>query len=215
MPTIELGLDSGLIRYNFDLYAGFMALLEPHVEGTLQDWTQAVERQAQQIKDEDERSIFYEFHSEEYAERQQFRYILMNSFFSASFALFEHHLLRICENARRRSKNPFSVKDLKSSSATDNAKEYLRKLGVGFPSGTSTWEEITKYRTIRNKIMHEGGSLPRRGSITDYAKQKQIASGGGVSLELTRPFCEEALDNMKLFLLDVQRTYDSWRASEK
>ena len=54
MPAIGLGFDGGLIRYNFDLNAGFMALLEPHVEETLQDWTQAIEQQAQQIEDEDD-----------------------------------------------------------------------------------------------------------------------------------------------------------------
>ena len=45
--------------------------------------------------------------------------------------------------------------------------------------------------------MHEGGSLPRRGGITDYAKKKQIAYGGGLNLELTWTFCEEALNNIR------------------
>lgn len=206
-----------LISHKWELHSRFLDLLDPHLEKTLQDWQQAVEQQARQIDDEDERNEFYEFHSDEYHEHMEFRVILMNSFFSASFALFENQLMRICQSAKLKSGSPFSVKDLGSFSPTDRAKTYLKKLGIEFPADSQEWQEITKYREIRNKIMHEGADLPDEGPLTDFARAKQIFStwGGGPSLELTRPFCDDAARGMKRFLLEVHRAYQRWLETNK
>ena len=141
----------------------------------------------------------------------------MNSFFSASFALFESQLMRICRSAQRNCGSPFSEKDLGSSSPTDRAKTYLQKLGVPFPADTAEWQEITAYREIRNKIMHEGGALPLEGHVTDFAKAKQIVStrAGNPNLELTRSFCDDALGNLRRFLLGVHRAYEGWLKANK
>ena len=141
----------------------------------------------------------------------------MNSFFLASFALFENQLMRICRRAQRNCGNSSSVKDLRSPSPTDRAKKYLRKLGVEFPAETSEWQEITKYREIRNKIAHEGGVLPLQGHIADFAKSKQIVTawGGNLNLELTRPFCDDALSRFRRFLLEVHRAYVLWLKANK
>ena len=210
-------IERSLISHRWELQGRFLDLVEPHLDNTLRDWEQAIERQAQQIDDEDVRDEFYEFHSDEYHERLGFRGILMNSFFSASFALFENQLMRICRSAQRNYGSPFSVKDLGSSSPPDRAKTYLQKLGVLFPVDTAEWREITKYREIRNKIIHEGGDLPLEGHVTDFAKAKQIVStwGGSPNLELTRPFCDEALGNLRRFLLEVHRAYEVWLKANK
>ena len=67
----------------------------------------------------------------------------MNSFFMASFALFEHQLIRLCGRVRRRQGSPFSVNQFKYS-LTERAKLYLTKLGVPFPIGTPEWSEIIR-----------------------------------------------------------------------
>ena len=206
-----------LISHKWQLHSRFLDLVEPHLKETLRYWEQAIEQQAQQIDDEDERNEFYEFHSEEYHERLEFRVILMNSFFSACFALFENQLLRICQSAQRNCGSPFSVRDLGSSSPTDRAKMYLQKLGVAFLADTKEWQEITKYREIRNKIMHEGRVLPPEGHVTDFAKAKQIVStwGGEPNLELTRQFCDDAQNILRRFLLEAHRAYELWLKANK
>ena len=141
-----------LISHKWQLHSRFLDLVDPHLEKTLENWEQAIEQQAQKIEDEDERSEFYEFHSDEYHEHLEFKVILMNSFFSACFALFENELLRTCQRAQRHSGSPFSVGDLGSFSFTDRAKRYLQRLGVEFPADPARWQEITRYREIRNKI---------------------------------------------------------------
>ena len=201
-----------LISHKWEIHSRFLDLVEPHLEKTLRDWEQAVEQHAQQIDEEEARAEFYEFHSDEYHERMEFGVILMNSFFSASFALFENQLLWMCRSAQRHSGSPFSVRDLGSSSPIDRAKLYLQRLGVAFPADTQEWHEVTRYREIRNKIMHEGGELPSTGDITDFANAKRIAStwSGNPTLELTRQFCDDALKLLKRFLLEVHRAYERW-----
>ena len=206
-----------LISHKWELHSRFLDILDPHLEKTLQDWQQAVEQQAQQIDDDDARNDFYEFHSDEYLEHMEFRVILMNSFFSASFALFENQLMRICQSAKRKSGSPFAVKDLGSPSPTDRAKTYLKKLGIEFPADSQGWQQITKYREIRNKILHEGANLPDEGHLSDFARAKQIVStwGGSLNLELTRRFCDDAARDMKRFLLGVHRAYQRWLKTSK
>ena len=127
----------------------------------------------------------------------------MNSFFSSSFALFEHQMLRICKEAQKHSGSRFSVKDMGGSSPIDQSKKYLERLGLDFPAGGSDWKEIVRYRQIRNLVMHGGGSLPDRGDLLDYVNAKEIAASlGGRELELSRAFCEEALNTLNEFLLN-------------
>ena len=213
LSKVEWFLES----YRWELHSRFLDLVEPHLESTLREWEQAIEQQAQEIDDEDERAEFYEFHSDEYRERLEFKSILMNSFFSASFALFENQLIAICQSAQRDSASRFSVKDIGSYSPTDRVKTYLQKLGVLFPSDGPEWQEITKYQKIRNKIMHEGGELPPNSDVTTFAKSKQIVStrAGSPRLELTRPFCDVALEDMRRFLLEVHKAYGEWLKANK
>ena len=64
-----------LRSHKWELHGRFLDLVEPHLENTLRDWEQAVEEQAQEIDDEDARDRFYDFHSDEYHERLEFKSI--------------------------------------------------------------------------------------------------------------------------------------------
>lgn len=205
------------LSYEWEILSKYLDLLERYLANTFQDWERAIEQEARQIDDKFQRSEYYEFRSDEYHEHLSFRDILMNSFFLASFALFENQLMRICWRAQRNCGNSSSVKDIRSSSPTDRAKKYLRKLGVEFPAETSEWQEITDYRKIRNTIAHEGGVLPPEGDIAAFAKSKQIVTdwGGNLNLELTRPFCDDALCRFRQFLLEVHRAYVLWLKANK
>lgn len=205
------------ISYEWEVLNSYLEFLESHLVETLRDWEQTIDQEAQKIDDEYERDDFYDFHSDEYYQRLSFRGILMNSFFLASFALFENQLMRICERAQRNSGSPFSVRDLGSSSPTNRAKKYLRKLGVAFPAETPEWQEITDFRSIRNKIMHAGGVVTCQDPVAAFAKEKQIVihRGGNSNLELTRPFCDDALLSFRLFLLEVHRSYVLWLNDNK
>lgn len=198
------------IVHDMNLYRKFLDSLESRVEEALQDWQQDIDKEAERIEDEEYRAAFYEFHSEEYYDIQHYKVILMNSFFTSCFALFEYHLVRICEGVQQRTQSPFSINDLKPRSITERAKVYLTKLGIAFPSDSPEWSEIARYQQIRNKIMHAGGSIEPAGKEAEYIKSKGLEPSWRIDgkphfaqLELTRPFCEEALDHFNRFLLKL------------
>lgn len=216
MPKTIFELDEWLISGRLGTYREFLEMVEPPLEKNLQDWKDVVDSEAQQIRDEDSRAEFYEFFSDEYAHREEFRSILLHSFFVGSYAYFEHQLLRVCQRARNHSSNPFSVEDLKGNNFANSAKTYLEKLGLAFPASGIEWHDALRCRTIRNKLMHEGGSLPTTGDIADYARRKKIAVEGesSIRIELTRSFCDEALGVFERFLVKLNQAYAQWRRTK-
>lgn len=203
------------ISQELEVHRGFLDLLEPVVESALKYWQEEAEVQAVRIEDPEQQGAYSAFAADQQGEHERFKNILMNSFFASSFALFEHQVLRICYEAQTHSRTPFSVKDIGGASPVDRAKKYLETLGMNFPADGSDWQEVVKYRQIRNLLMHEGGSLPPSSSLLDYVNSKEIVSswGGGLELNLSRAFCEEALDNLKAFLLRLNTSYARWRKS--
>ena len=221
MPRVNL--EDLFVYDQWAVYARQLDRLESHLEQDLQSFEQWVEQQAKRIDDEDTLSQFYDFYSEEYHEHKEFKVILMNSLFVSSFASFEHQLMQICHVAEGNSGSPFSERDLRSSSSTERAKTYLTKLGIEFPSDSQEWQNITRYREIRNKIMHNGGGFDveeDEGDLARFARQKRIFTASrseltGGSLELTRAFCDEAGEQMNQLLRAVYRTYRRWRKTHE
>ena len=203
-----------LIRQEWEIYRRFLMPLDDHISGDIHDlesillnWEQPIEQE----HDEVQRETFREFHEDEYYDFQQIKAILLNSFFTASYALFEHHLMRLCQRAKLRHESSLSVDDL-NGPITERAKKYLKKLGIAFPSDTPEWSNINRYRKIRNKIVHAGGIVEKEWSDLDYAKRKGIIEPSEVppgSLEppryikVTRKFCCKAYNDFANFLIKV------------
>ncbi len=97
-------------------------------------------------------------------------------------------------------------------------------LSFEFPSDAPEWKEIHQYYgKIRNKIVHEGGHLSRRKpsdrNLIDYAKKESIVwkwsmdpKEESLALELTRPYCEKAIDNFERFMIQLA---DAWDRDQK
>ena len=196
----------------FELYRSLLALLDQELHSRLRERREVLEEAIDSTQDEAIQIELDLIISDEGVEGEKFKSILFNSFFVASFALFEHKLSTICQGAQQTSGTPFSVDDMGSSSPMARAKTYLEKLGVEVPGQDSGWQEITNYRKFRNKIMHDGAVLSDKKGLLKYAETRDIASswGGRVMVGMTRPFCEEAIDNLTQFLLKLYRAYDNW-----
>ena len=208
-----LASERRLIPSEWKIYRRFLNSLEDHVSGELLD----LERIIEQEDDEEQRNLLIELNEDYYTDFLQFKAIFLNSFFTASYALFEHHLTRLCQSAERRRKTPFSVDDLKGS-ITERAKAYLTKLEIAFPSDTPEWNSINGYTATRNKIVHAGGVVSKEWNNFDYAKARGIIEPSEVppdSLEppryikVTREFCDDACDDFMNFLLRVYEAIHS------
>ena len=160
---------------------------------------------SQQLE-ERQKDEFHDFYFGELHVMQQHEALLMNSFFVASFSLLEFQLTRLCNRIQKRLQSPFSVDDLKGSNAiTDRAKLYTTKLDIPFPKDTPEWASIKEYQDIRNKITHNGGYVVLNWRRLDSAKIKGIVASNWDEhrLELTKEFCNEALDNFQKFMLEA------------
>ena len=203
-----------MLTSDFEAHRELLDLIEQGLRGSLKRKAEEIKTAARAAKDEEEHD---ELMSEVYGYEQesdggQFMAIAFNSFFASSFALFEHTLFGICRRAQRDADCPIPVELLSSRNSVDNAKKYLEVLGIEFPSGASEWQEIRRYREIRNKIMHQGATLSEGNDLLAYAEEKQITSRWGErKLELTRLFCEEAIETQKQFILKTHRAYNRWR----
>ena len=197
---------------DFRVHRDLLDLLDPQLDSLLRGRTDFLREAAESTTEEAVQNGLYGLLHYEEEQGEQFKSILFNSFFAASFALFEYKLLTICQRAQTAMGSPFSVDDIRSQSILDRSKSYLTRLGVCFPAQDSDWQVIKKYREIRNKLMHEGGLLSESGELTAYALSKEIASDrNGRELVLTRSFCEEAVNNLKGFVLRVHRAFEDLR----
>ena len=191
-------------------------LVDKRLEEGLSSLEQEEEAIAGQL-DIEEQLEYEAYLAERYQERQELKSIFFSSLFAGSFALFEHELVRICERAKRESGNPISVKDFGGRDYLENTKRYLRKLGMTLPVGSPEWQQAVRCRTIRNKIMHDGGIIGENDDILGYAEDKEILVteklGEGLEqheLRLTREFCEEALTTFDRVLHLSNLEYGTW-----
>ena len=210
--AVKKGFFHYAISHNMDLYRRCFGHCEKLLQEELQEWEESWRDTAAHVEDEMTRAELELFLCDEHEERQEFQSILVNSFFAASFALFEHELVGFSERARRASNNPFSAQDLRPSSPTEQVKKYLNTLGIDFPGTSQEWNEITKFRDIRNRIMHEGGRLRDSDPLAEYAHKKDLLATGGnrVKLALSSTFYEEAVATMETFLFNLLDAYETW-----
>ena len=201
----ELTLEFGILR---DL----QYLLESQLIENFDEGCKNLAIEAGIEEDGNLRNALYSAADELEQRGEQFKSMLFNSLFSTSFALFEHKIMLICERIQRNVGTPFSVDDLRGGSPLNRAKRYLETVGVDFPNQGSGWKELNNFQQIRNKIMHEGGSVGTNVDLAKFANEKQIISGlSNKQLRLNREFCEAAIDILETFILKVGRACESWR----
>ena len=215
-----------IFSYKVDMYRKLLELVDQQIKKdtlALEQEFQAARYRANQLEAHHRRDDYYEHlldqNLEAYFELEENMSIFLQGFFASSFALFEYELVRVCKRARKAVKPPFSVKDFGRSASMRDVKDYLKKLGVDFPAKSSEWKQATDYRKIRNKIMHAGSALDEKDDILPFAKKNGIlveaSSFEGnkeFTLQLTRKFCEKALDDMEQVLKQVNGAEEKWFA---
>ena len=182
------------VSFYFNLYRDSLASQEELADQALRDWMEKIEEEAKKY-DEESQAEFYEFHSEEYHSREYSKTLIMNSFFVGSYALYEHRRNRVIRR--------YSLSDKKlERSQLVNSPEYL---------------EIERYRVIRNRIMHHGGTIASCEKDAKYARSKGIEASyfPEGTYALTRQFCDEALGNFEQCLLKAITEFASTGAKQQ
>ncbi len=143
--------------------------------------------------------------------RDEFPYILRNSFFVSAYSLLEFDIDFICKELKTKKKIPINLSDL-SGDLMKRLKLYFKLAAVEYPFNNKIWEEINNYSKLRNCIVHSNGLLKKDDkdyeALIKYVKEKSLAkeryiiSDEAAELEigLTKAFCEEAVDTMEKFI---------------
>ena len=201
-------VEKDLVRYRWNQYRGYLEVMEPYLAELTSSWHHHVETIVQQIEDEQQQADYYMHHADDAEDFRQFNLILSNSFFSSSYSFFEHEMIRFCRRSKNIHNASHSVTDINDRPGLDDAKEYITQLGVVFPCDADEWSEIQTYKRVRNSIVHRGEMIKSGDRfLKNYARVKGILDGTDddprLELELTRCFCDEALDTFQQFLLRV------------
>ena len=203
------------IVYEFSLYRRLIKSMDSHIESDLTKFATDLNVEAELIEDAESRDDFYLSHDDDFQDFEYLRQLSLRSMFVAAVSLFEYRFFCICNAAQRRSGNPIGIADLGHFSL-DRAKTYLSKLGVDVPTDAVEWNDAQRFYRLRNAIVHQGGFIPAKGDLKDFAMQKGItnqrfrtgqppkqSTDSDMRLELTQEFCEQALDTCMQLLIRV------------
>ena len=226
--VMEHTIDEFIVSYNLDKHRNLLNLVDQQIKKDELALTQELEKDTSHIE-ADLRDDYYEHLLAQRSDLEEYKRIFLDAFFASSFALFEYELVQVCKWANKAVNRTFSEKDFGRSASMSDVKDYLKKLGVDFPAGSSEWKQATDYRKIRNRIMHAGSALDENDDIFPFAKENGILDEAPsvdwnmpaptnqaaphqpqFTLQLTREFCEKALDDMKQVLIQVNVAYMKW-----
>ncbi len=205
MNFIDRSFYDFILSYTTNMYHSLLVLVDEQLEKDLRELEQEIATGDSQIEHD-----YYDHLPFQLQQLEERRAVFLNAFFASSYALFEHELVKVCDQAQGRAESLFSVKDIKGSNDMERVKTYLKKLGVDFPADSVNWQQATRYRMLRNKVVHAAGSLSEDAEATKYAKDNGILDENFGILHLTRTFCEEALENMKQVVLQIYDAYEQW-----
>lgn len=100
------------------------------------------------------------FKEDSFSYQETFASILQRSTFIANYSMFEYYLKRICDFAKKRVRSNLSFSDIKGNGYIDQNKRYLEKvIGLNLSYLNTIWEDINKYRIVRNYIVHEHSNI--------------------------------------------------------
>ena len=195
------------IRFEWNAHIEFLDKVQSGLNDVAAGFALEIKQRAEQIDDECSRDQFHESRIEDLLEFERYHTILRNSYFVSAYSLFEDHILMICAYAKRHLDTPWDIADVRGGSIMERVKLYFKRLGIQSPSTEAEWSDLHRYRSIRNKVVHNGGRVLARWGSFAFSKKKGVISGKQepYELALTRDFCEEASKTFRRFLLKTCR----------
>ena len=189
------------ISIDLDNLQDFINVLEQTLVQQKKSFEEIVDREAAEIEEE-YRDEFYESRSDEHWQLSDvFPSTLRSSVFVASYSMFEHHLINICNREHKRQK--LAKEPNFRNRIIFSAIEYLvKEAGIKLPAKMPAWDLICVYNKLRNAIVHESGKLSKQyqADLKDFlSSTKSVSLDQFDTLQFSENFCLEAIKQMKEF----------------
>lgn len=153
------GWDRVSIAINFDNLEYYCSYLNKTLKDVQLRFKEKTLKEAEKM-DEEEKSHFYDYMSEEHWRLHDvFPSLHWNSTFITAYGLFEYHLNAICMILQNKSKCGIKVSVIKGK-GIERSKIYLSSiwnLQIFFSS--KDWSKIKDYALVRNSLAHNSGEL--------------------------------------------------------
>lgn len=189
----------------------YLVYLE-EIELSIEKQNIKMEKQAQEVSEEDLEEYWYHYEDEHYRYYNLFPSILRRSIFTSLYSYFEHMLFELCED-REKLKNTKGV-GIEKAKKYLSARYELGKLFVG-----TEWNSIKQYSKIRNCFLHANGVVFLYSKEYEQSEiYKFIEKTNGISINqsdvilLETVFCEEFAEIVISFLT---KTYKEITDKEK
>jgi len=153
----------------------------------------AKEELVKKINEEIEKYQGQEHDIHEYYQDQYYQYkefypsIFNNSTLLSLYSFFELNLKELCNTIGTHSDLKRKPKHLNGQNYVEKSRHYLELvIGINLSDLQATWEKITFYRRIRNKIAHNNSSIVEKsGPITSQPLYDLIVSNPNLKLKDT------------------------------
>ena len=147
---------------------------------------------------------FDEIRNEHTRELHEFRTILNNSVFVHSYSIFEHKMVRMCESLKTKHNFSSSIMDKDCRPNIWRVNKYIKQHYGSKLLDVLDWRAVRKYSEIRNRIVHDEAFVSSNWDLKAYAEKSGILTNGRNSrIEITRPYCEEAIKVFRHFMAEV------------
>ena len=120
-------------------------------------------------------------------------------------AAAEDHLIDVCNIIQNISKSPIGIEDLRGGTIA-RCKKYLTTFGKFVKPSQMSWDRMDRLYVLRNILIHSAAVAQEKSKnerkIKKLAKESNNTLETNPVIEVTQPFCEWALENVKNFILD-------------
>ena len=193
---------------DWSILRDYITAQEVFVARSLEEFDAKVKEEALKLSEGDRDELLDFYNDEGWVLSEKHPPILWYSCFVACYSVLEHTLQRLC-NTLKPKNQCFEVSDLKGD-IPSQAKSYLKKVaGVDFPDETTEWGKIRVYQRIRNKIVHQGGTLDKKEQKNIKEALRGIKGGSSILVDchgqilICPDCCRELLDTLRDFFKEL------------
>jgi len=154
MPFIS---GNWIIQYELNQMERYLGLLQTTISDNQKQFNASIEKTVSTMT-EDEKEDFYQFHEDDFIEvSRDFPRQLFSSFVVSWYSFVENRLMNFCKS--RNLKISLSIQDNENyGKGIKRAYNFLYR-AAGYKIDNEYWNELTRIRKTRNKIVHNNGRL--------------------------------------------------------